>query len=561
MPIPSPNTIVKLLSNVPLDNTYNHTMTFVNTATQAAYFSSKAIRTYDNFSYQRYSPENGALALIRIPEVADHLYTVNYIMFQNVNYSQKWFYGFVLEVRYVNDGMCEIIYQLDVMQTWLFDYTIKPSFVAREHVNNDTIGANLIDENLETGEFLIQDSGCVEELYQNYNVVEDSNYVYMCCVSEKAEDIGITPAISGPITGSIGGLLSCVYFYYWPAPRPMKTFLAEYNQKGYGSTILNVFPWPVALLPTEDTSNLDTWVNTQITSDDCPTRPTNINGYTPKNNKLFTYPYTFILCNNGDGNGATFRYEFFDSSAPIRFSITGTLSGSPNLILAPMRYKGEITNWNEAMGMNSFPISPIITDTYRAYLAQNASYNKVIQEKLETEVAYSQIMPFLSGAGAIGGSAASMSPVSAAIGAANLPGMIANTARDITNARLNLDAFVAQQKGREKMPPQAVTNWGNETAFGARIKNFWFYQMCITSEYARIIDDYFSMYGYKVNRIKTPNVFGRLNWNYVELKNAQVIGNVPANDLNTIIKILEAGITFWHTTDVGNYNLPNGITG
>ena len=45
---------------------------------------------------------------------------------------------------------------------------------------------------------------------------------------------------------------------------------------------------------------------------------------------------------------------------------------------------------------------------------------------------------------------------------------------------------------------------------------FHFYKMSIKQEYAKIIDDFFTMYGYQVNSLKVPNITGRTNWNYVK---------------------------------------------
>ena len=46
--------------------------------------------------------------------------------------------------------------------------------------------------------------------------------------------------------------------------------------------------------------------------------------------------------------------------------------------------------------------------------------------------------------------------------------------------------------------------------------NFKFYRMSVRQEYAKIIDNYFSMYGYSINEVKIPNITGRTNWNYVK---------------------------------------------
>ena len=37
-------------------------------------------------------------------------------------------------MRYINDGMTEILIQTDVYQTWQFDITFKESFVEREMI-------------------------------------------------------------------------------------------------------------------------------------------------------------------------------------------------------------------------------------------------------------------------------------------------------------------------------------------------------------------------------------------------------------------------------------------
>ena len=34
-------------------------------------------------------------------------------------------------------------------------------------------------------------------------------------------------------------------------------------------------------------------------------------------------------------------------------------------------------------------------------------------------------------------------------------------------------------------------------------------------------------------------------------------GNVPADDMALINEIYNSGITFWHTSDIGNYSLNN----
>lgn len=88
------------------------------------------------------------------------------------------------------------------------------------------------------------------------------------------------------------------------------------------------------------------------------------------------------------------------------------------------------------------------------------------------------------------------------------------------------------------------------------------YNQCtvaVRREFAEMIDEFFDMYGYAIERVKVPNVNGRRSWNYVKCQNSCHKGNMPANFLDQINDIFDAGITFWHTSDVGNYSLDNSI--
>ena len=69
----------------------------------------------------------------------------------------------------------------------------------------------------------------------------------------------------------------------------------------------------------------------------------------------------------------------------------------------------------------------------------------------------------------------------------------------------------------------------------------------LEKEFAKIIDDYFDMFGYKVNKMEIPNLHTRVNWNYLKLISPNVESeDVPEKDMNTYKQMLTNGITFWH---------------
>ena len=84
--------------------------------------------------------------------------------------------------------------------------------------------------------------------------------------------------------------------------------------------------------------------------------------------------------------------------------------------------------------------------------------------------------------------------------------------------------------------------------------------MSIKIEYLKIIDEFFNMFGYKVNEVKIPNLYGRTNWNYVKTIDCNFEGDIPQVDLNIIKTMFNKGVTLWHNpSSMYNYDATNNI--
>lgn len=156
----APNSTVYLLRGVPLDNTYQNTIYFASAQAQQNYFLATSSPYYNYspilinlLSYQRVKE-----GVLRINRSADSIYNYNYMMFQNTTQNAKWFYAFILDVEYINEQACNVYYEIDVMQTWLFETNLLPSYVEREHTNTDNL-----DEHLELEDVSLGDIICDEE--------------------------------------------------------------------------------------------------------------------------------------------------------------------------------------------------------------------------------------------------------------------------------------------------------------------------------------------------------------------------------------------------------------
>ena len=151
-----PNSEIWLLDCKELSSDYSNTWDWGKSEefhnpqlTQQKYFKSKVQKTCTDYSYIR--KENSLKVHFNI----DTLYKVNYVMYKNSN--NKWYYCFVTEKEYINDNTTKLYITTDLIQTYMFDYILKESYVDRCHVNrwtNDGKPTQEIEpENIEFGEY------------------------------------------------------------------------------------------------------------------------------------------------------------------------------------------------------------------------------------------------------------------------------------------------------------------------------------------------------------------------------------------------------------------------
>jgi hypothetical protein len=252
----------------------------------------------------------------------------------------------------------------------------------------------------------------------------------------------------------------------------------------------------------------------------------NYSDFTPKNNKLLTYPYIFLHGTNFEGQTNDYHYEYFSNLSNLLFMFACNISMSPTAILWPVNYKGVVDNYDEGITLQNFPQCPWTSDFFKNWFVQNC-------------------VSTITGAAASGVSLAAgamtANPVAVAGGvieAANVMGEIAKHAVVPANARGN------------------GGDGSLQIALGT--KGVGFGKFRIRKEYAQKIDNFFEMYGYKVNNVKVPNVNSRPYWNYVKTIDCNITGDIPNKDMQKLKSIYNAGVTIWHgATNMYNYSLNN----
>lgn len=513
-----PNSTIKIYYGIPLDNTYRHTLYFTTKNAQNNYFhggSNNIIkRTLSSQSYQRV-----VKGKMRVEVKADDLYDCNYLAFQNTSYGSKWFYAFINSVEYINNVTSEISFEIDVMQTYMFDITIKDCFVIREHSSTDNAGDNLVEEGLEIGDYNIVDF-TPTGAFINWDVLVQSPY------NENQAKTEVGSNYNGVINGNV--LLT------FKTQGAYLTWLRKMDSDGFTESIVTASMYPRRFCSYSDGSNVGKPSVSYINTDDI-TRPTKLGNYTPRNKKLLTYPYCYLGVTNGGTEIAEYHYEYFNDPSACRL----TIYGDPNTITfmcVPEHYKGALHNWNEAISMSSIPLVSNNTDTYKIWYAQNkvTLTNNLIQNTNTSGVA-------------IAGGAALLASGNPA-GAIGIIGGVANEVNSVFG-------YMAQKRQHELLPNHSRGNSGCGIMMANAMQDFSHFNVHIREEFARMIDEYFDKYGYAVNRVKTPTYNARSHWNYIKTKGCLIIGKCPSDDIKKIESVFDEGITFWkNANEVGQYS-------
>ena len=568
-PLIGPSTTVRVCQSIPLDNTYTDTILFTSKSAQESYFASKTKKTYSGLTYQRLASNSTTWAIF-LEDVADYFYDCNYLCFQNGGFGNKWLYAFISDILYINENCTAITFEIDVMQTWLFDFEIKKSFIERMHVADDTISRNVVEEDLNFMQryeyYYVENSRLFEGSTRPLDTDGefDDRIIYDSIILvATSEDVDEEDEVleGGLIQNTYQGLKYIGFNANDLGVGYCNAWLKRMNEGGKAGAINSISMVPSAGLTYSSGGNGKLNINIEDPNGNVGEKEYLINystlddDYIPKNNKLFCWPYHFFTITTLDGQSYDYKYEDIIESDPVpgtttmKFKFKFAFGTDPTYFMYPSYYMKCNNNYDYGIKLSGFPKCNWNFGVWENYYAQQ-----------DTNITLSMLASALGSVSSASGSVVS--------GAGSKKGLGVETGLAIAQAGLGtLQAGLSTFGGLSVVKSQPDQSKGANNVGGVNYNmetmDFWIIHKRLHWGYVVKIDDYFTKFGYRVNSTGVPNLHTRKYWNYLKLDQPSVTGNMPVGDMRMIKQILSNGITFWHTTDVGNYDLNNneGVLG
>lgn len=545
----TPQTTITFYQGVNLNR--NNTMTFASQDLQIQYFANKVYMQKTNCTYQRQT------MTIIVESTVEEMMEVSYMSWLNTGYGEtRTYYAFITGVEYNNSVSCIVTFSIDWWQTYLFDYSFGTCFVEREHVADDSVGAHIIDEGLGTGPYVTTHRTTIN--LSDWALVVETSVLF------SGQDF--PPADIWTYANITSGV--ALYVYDLEDTGDIPVILEALATAGKLDAVIGMYMVPTACIggSYESGHPMPTEVGGQ--SGIAIPNNNNLDGYTPVNNKLLTYPYRALLVHNNDGESMELRYELLGNGATMRYQ--GSPLPNGRVICWPSEYEGITDNYSYSISLGDYPQCAWTGNVYANWYAYQAIRNRYAQERfwmgaitggLQT-AANGLAGQFVSGATTPSkGKQAAMA--SAGVSAGGLAALgtaldLYNYAADTYVNYTNLKSSMAEEREVHSLTPPSVRgSVAGNTNISLGRYGFVLEERTITAEYAKSIDGFFSMFGYKVNALKVPNINSRPAFNYLKCPSALIKGNIPTYVKAYMIATLDEGIWFWHSDNVGDYAIAN----
>lgn len=495
------NSVITISKNINIDRNYKNTLA-LNSSSILNLMQSSGHMLYNSSDYSFIRPE----MRVKVQASYSTLFDANYCCIVNQNERQ---FFFIDEIIYISDSVSELKITEDVLTTYK-DAGFKNAYYERQHPQSDLKYSNTVSEDISPSNY-----ACGNEIQ-----LDVSPTFFRALFSEyydatTREFVAVPDSMVGQ--SSVTKQWNSLYII---EDRLTDAHLISFNRfysiyvyNGKGGSLLSFFtePTPGKL---EDTINF----------------PTELSGYQPKNNKLFSYPYTLCHMTNNAGSTIDYKPELLQSG---KFIVANVSNDKAQSICYPYNYMGRIDNTDHGLQIDNFPTIPVVIDSYTEWLGQAQNgLKKGIMGKL-----------FSAGLGVL------LAPVTGGLSLISTASELTSIGSQAMDVMLHVDNT-----------PDTVIGRADGNILNMYLDKYHYliqFQNVIPQEAERI-DDFFTRFGYAQKCIMpTYTTNHRFHCHFLKTAVGEsVIAGIPHSKAEIINNAFSSGITFWDSNEnVGNFNL------
>lgn len=492
--------------------------------------------------------------------VNENLTQCNYLMYQNKDISDKWYFAFIDNVQYNSLNSVIISHIIDVWQTYQFDITYYKNLILRSHVakSADTVGRWLAPEPISVA----------PEFERKHNVFNDLSWAPQYVLHSTSVYNPNTKKYEYKGSGT-GASLSAEYGIFVDSDTDVQDVVKKYgklspaealksdNDDEYSNWIADLLTGQiesfekslnnaVKLISTTSISQLQdhrneliglyaipAWVHSgtnkyatnnikkkEVTT----TLPTTTLacGYTPRNKKMLSSLCKAYLFYNENGFKLPLKPELFTSDTPV-FTVKATELSTNGFLLQIGSYADYTAKTNKI------------------------SYNCENRLGYDANTGLDKVLNTLTSAVGVVNAVGS---VASQAFAGNVGGAVQGAVGAVQQSINMIDAL--GQRGVNTGASGDIMSITEKRAMPV------FADVSPTEAQCRYIDDYLDVYGYAINEIGKISSYmkNRSNWNYIQVANCNIKVSAPNDDFNKLKQMFESGVTIWHR-NFGDYDQNN----
>lgn len=542
-----PNTTI-YVGVVPWNSDLKNVQSYASRAEQISSIQGLLTHKYEHINIIRRDSD------LILKGVNEDLTQCNYLMYQNADISNKWYFAFIDNVKYNSLNSVIISHTIDVWQTYQFDITYYKNLILRSHVAkaDDRVGRWLAPEPISVA----------PEYERKHNVFNDLSWTPQYVLHSTSVFNPNTKKYEYKGNGT-GASLSSEYGIFVDNDADVQTVVKNYGKLSaaealksndddkYSNWISDLLTGQtidkaVKLISTTSISQLQdhrneliglyaipAWVHSGTNKyatnnikkkDVTTTLPTTTLacGYTPRNKKMLSSLCKAYLFYNENGFKLPLKPELFTSNTPV-FTVKATELSTNGFLLQIGSYADYTVKTNKI------------------------SYNCENRLGYDANTGLDKVLNTLTSAVGVVNAVGS---VASQAFAGNVGGAVQGAVGAVQQSINMIDAL--GQRGVNTGASGDIMSITEKRPMPV------FADVSPTEAQCRYIDDYLDVYGYAINEIGKISTYmkNRSNWNYIQVANCNIKVSAPNDDVNKLKQMFESGVTIWHK-NFGDYDQTN----